>query len=189
MKDIFRKHIKANRFQCEEKNGKNYKNWKWAKLMEQFKPYLSYAKYENTTNHTNETYDGDTATTQVVFVNSDSNDSFSQFHTKIELVHSPEFVEASSSQLLPSIQESSESFNKSSNSNKRSTSPLERDFNDFVHKKRRFGLSPTETIFLGYAQTVETFSPKLQAMTKLKIAQVIMEQEMLHYEEIDVNPL
>lgn len=40
-----------------------------------------------------------------------------------------------------------------------------------------------ESILLAYAKTIKKFSPKRQAMTKFKIAQIIMEQELLQIEE------
>jgi hypothetical protein len=44
-------------------------------------------------------------------------------------------------------------------------------------------LDGTELVSLGYARTVKTFSSRTQAITKMKIAQIIMEQELEHEEE------
>lgn len=172
LKDTFAKHLKSNRHIGDEKNAKSYKNWKWAKLMEQFKPYFSFTK-----NDTKIEYLEDNS--QLVLIDSDSNSSL-EIETKSETIQLPEFVEASSSQIP--VETIIHSFKQD-----RSLSPID-DVN-FLHKRHKSDLSPTEMIFLGYARTIETFSPKLQAITKLKIAQVIMEQEMLHFQETDINHL
>lgn len=41
-----------------------------------------------------------------------------------------------------------------------------------------------EYLFLGYAKTVKSFSPQRQITVKMKIAKLIMEEEIEHYEEI-----
>lgn len=42
----------------------------------------------------------------------------------------------------------------------------------------------TDYLLLAHAKTIKTFSGRRQAITKMRIAQVIMEQEILHQEEL-----
>lgn len=42
-----------------------------------------------------------------------------------------------------------------------------------------------EHMFLGFAKTIKTFPPKIQALTKMKIAQIVLEEEILQREEED----
>lgn len=41
----------------------------------------------------------------------------------------------------------------------------------------------TDSLMLAHAKTIKTFSGRRQAITKMKIAEVIMEQELLHLED------
>lgn len=145
--------------------------------MEPFKPYLSFTRNDI---NSNENTEDDRTRTDMVLIDSDSNNSSLNIEPKTEKHDSFEFVEASSSQLPP--QETKLNFVSS-------ISPDEEDVirNNHLGKRKKMGLSPTETIFLGYAQTIETFSPKRQAITKLKIAQIIAEQELQQIEETGVN--
>ncbi|CAG9769355.1 unnamed protein product [Ceutorhynchus assimilis] len=54
-------------------------------------------------------------------------------------------------------------------------------------KQKNDELTPTDMIFLGYSQTLQTFSPRRQAQTKMKIAAIMTEQECLHLEGLTAN--
>uniref|UniRef100_A0A0A9ZCL6 Transcription factor Adf-1 n=2 Tax=Lygus hesperus TaxID=30085 RepID=A0A0A9ZCL6_LYGHE len=54
----------------------------------------------------------------------------------------------------------------------------------YFEDDKRSRMDPTDLLFLAHAGTIKTFSGKRQAITKLKIAQIIMEQELLHEEEL-----
>lgn len=173
MKDTYAKHLKANRLNLEDKNGKNYKHWKWAKLMDFFKPYLYCARYEANSNDSGG--GGTEIDTLILSDSADSNDSNSNFESKIDVYHPPEFVETPT--IAPEIDESE------FRAEKRTLAATVDAVSNFAKKRPRFDLSATEMIFLGYAQTIEKFSPKVQAVTKLKIAQIVMEQELAELEQ------
>lgn len=70
-----------------------------------------------------------------------------------------------------------------SSTNPKQTSSVDSLINYFQTKKKT-DMDATELLFLAHARTVKTFSGKRQAITKMKIAQVIMEQELQHQEEL-----
>lgn len=53
------------------------------------------------------------------------------------------------------------------------------------------GTTPDEVdkLFLAHAMTMKKFSPRRQAITKLKFAELMAEQELLHLEEIEASTL
>nr|CAH7751541.1 unnamed protein product [Callosobruchus chinensis] len=46
-----------------------------------------------------------------------------------------------------------------------------------------------DLLFSSYARTIKKFSGKLQAETKLQIAQLIAQQEIMHHEEVSSQQL
>ncbi|XP_018563087.1 uncharacterized protein LOC108904871 [Anoplophora glabripennis] len=56
---------------------------------------------------------------------------------------------------------------------------------DYLQSKKQQVTSSdaTDLIFLGYSNTVKTFSPMRQAIVKMRIAQIIMEEELNNLEE------
>ncbi|GLV33330.1 hypothetical protein CBL_08600 [Carabus blaptoides fortunei] len=53
------------------------------------------------------------------------------------------------------------------------------------NKRKCDGKTANDLIFSGYAKTVNSFSLKRQAITRIKIAQIIAEQELKHIEEME----
>lgn len=51
------------------------------------------------------------------------------------------------------------------------------------HKKVK--MDTIDLLFSSYANTLKTFSGKRQAIAKLKIAEVMMQQEIMHFEELE----
>lgn len=154
--------------------------------MEQFKQYLPY--YSRYNHHSSGNIEDEPPELQMVLIQTDSCESFSNFETKTQVCESPEFVDASSSpkQQQQEKQPAFEEANHRTTNEKRSASPVD-CASDYMHKKQKLELTPIETIFLGYAQTIQRFSPKRQVLTKLKIAQIIMEQELLEIGEADTD--
>jgi hypothetical protein len=44
--------------------------------------------------------------------------------------------------------------------------------------KRKYPIDVCKRVFLGYAKTLKTFSPKRHAVTKIRIAQIMTENEI-----------
>lgn len=51
------------------------------------------------------------------------------------------------------------------------------------YQNKKIESDAIDLLFSAYASTIRTFSGKRQAIAKLKVAEVIMEQEILHHEE------
>jgi hypothetical protein len=47
----------------------------------------------------------------------------------------------------------------------------------------------TELLFLGYAKALKTFTPRRQSITKIKIAQIFMEQEIEQQQQEEAQEL
>lgn len=62
------------------------------------------------------------------------------------------------------------------------SSSSETDLNNYYENNA--GHDRTDSLMLAHAKTIKTFSGRRQAITKMKVAQVIMEQELLHLEDV-----
>ncbi|CAH0552826.1 unnamed protein product [Brassicogethes aeneus] len=97
------------------------------------------------------------------------------------------------------IEKAEEVSSKSDNSNYSEESTFNFTINNTKKRKRSdndsFGnlfhntLDATDLIFLGYSHTIKTFSPTRQINLKLKIAQIIMEEELKQLEETGMADL
>lgn len=84
------------------------------------------------------------------------------------------------SQSLASNQKRQRRLQSGSNS-----SSVEAVVNYFENKRQRTEMTANDLIFSGYSKTVSSFSLKRQAIIKMKIAQIIMEEELKHSEELE----
>lgn len=55
---------------------------------------------------------------------------------------------------------------------------------NYLENRRERKKEPIDLIFQGYAEILKQFSPRRQAYTKLKIAEIITQQELQHQEEL-----
>lgn len=54
---------------------------------------------------------------------------------------------------------------------------------EFLGKRNSSNNDPTEQLFIGFAKSVKTFSMRRQTWVKMKIAQLILEEELKDWEE------
>ncbi|XP_049943715.1 transcription factor Adf-1-like [Schistocerca serialis cubense] len=66
------------------------------------------------------------------------------------------------------------------------TAPTEPQAPVITYLESRAGTDEIDSLFLAYATTVKKFSPRRQVMTKLKLAQLIAEEELAHLDETDL---
>ncbi|KAL1516336.1 hypothetical protein ABEB36_000255 [Hypothenemus hampei] len=71
------------------------------------------------------------------------------------------------------------------NKNDSSVSAIVNYFEQKKKERRCENKNQNDLIFAGYAQAVNSFSLKRQSITRLKIAQIISEQELLNIEEME----
>ncbi|KAJ8934573.1 hypothetical protein NQ314_013272 [Rhamnusium bicolor] len=69
--------------------------------------------------------------------------------------------------------------------NKEYPSSVDAMVNYFENKRGRYDKTVIDVTFSGYAQIVKSFSHKRQVITKMKIVQIIAEQELEHIEEME----
>lgn len=65
----------------------------------------------------------------------------------------------------------------------KATSSAKEKIRYFKKKKPTETKNDLDLLFLSYARTIKKFSGKRQAETKLQIAQIIAQEEIMHYEE------
>lgn len=65
----------------------------------------------------------------------------------------------------------------------KATSSVQSVISYFENKKTSETKDDVDLLFLSYAHTIKKFSGKRRAETKLQIAQIISQQEIMHYEE------
>ncbi|XP_067121320.1 uncharacterized protein [Centruroides vittatus] len=171
------------------KNVNRYKSWQWARQMEVFRPFLFSSRNDSNAH--------------------ESNTEHEAIHPEWESDEQPtresEYFENQS--MDPSsnhCQDVSSSAvhirdNESWNRNKRRRKEEVENYSsvdkvlDYLKRKGcHSSLDATELIFLGYAKTLKTFSPRRQIMTKMKIAQIMMKQELEEQDDraslMDIKP-
>lgn len=165
------KHLRAIDPNTQSSSRKNYKRWPWAKLMEPLKPYFMYTNYDICTNELDDHFDNNFHIELNTTVDSDT-----QYEdNKIDIIENSLDTK---SHLISYLDK------KTLESTKRMAADEDPEVECNVKKKQKREFSSIELIFLGYAHTIETFLPKRQALTKYKIAELIMEQELLHHDEV-----
>ncbi|XP_075159970.1 uncharacterized protein LOC142233071 [Haematobia irritans] len=180
------------------------KEWIWARHMKFYRPFLfhtlkekSYSNYpasdeyedQNSTFNTNLPIsiarNDEYVTSENDFIDDDDEVLFVEDPT--EPTESPERPDAYAQMEDSSVHmEDSSLFNiteprtvkRMCDSVLDSTSP---DYQE--NKKLKFDFNEIECLLLAHAKTISKFSAKRQAITKYKIAQVILEQELLHLQE------
>lgn len=170
LRDTFAKYIKSNKNKTGQTATK-FKKWIWADQMEGFRPFLTAAQPTS------------------------NSDIYSEESTNIEPT---EFVEISE---IPETEQTS-TFTPTSNTTSKLGSTLEtpvtpkenrkrkcepstsvQDMITYFESKKKKEFDAIDKLFLAHACTIKTFSARRQIEVKMKIAQVIMEHELLHLEE------
>lgn len=195
LRDTYAKYIKTSK---KAENRK--KRWVWADHMESFRPYLSFTQASSNTSdiddengvaevllmeskvesgencmseHSENNLTGDTTDADPLHLQSSSKEP-----RIIASFQSPHSTQTSASNIILSRPRTirKRSAQASSSSATEPTNYYENNTNT-VH-------DGTDSLMLAHAKTIKTFSGRRQAITKMKIAEVIMEQELLHLEDV-----
>lgn len=185
LRDTYGKHLKSVSPYAGPNVKKSYKHWQWANHMEYFKPYLSYS-YLTTNEPEIIDVDNDTSS-NVISVNNDYNESqatYDQQPQEQQQQHRYGQIQSVSSVIEQEIdflpimckttKQHDERYKMMDIIQPMDDNLLHR-YNENIH--RSLELDATELIFLGYAKTIKTFSPRRQARMKMKLAQIITEEE------------
>ncbi|XP_017777917.1 PREDICTED: uncharacterized protein LOC108563683 [Nicrophorus vespilloides] len=185
IKDTHAKYLKANNWNGEGSPKKKYKNWQWGPLMEFFKPFLASRTYDlSDTACSQSTHQSDSEP------DSDENESVLVPETcqNDECQRGRECCIEQKQSAMPStaslILRNPRNRRQFTRTTKRTMLPVDVVV-EFLNKKEK--LSPIQMVFMGYAGTVDKFSMERQITTKMKVSEVIMQQEMLHTAEIIIS--
>lgn len=162
--------------------------------MEFFRPFLAFAKTDSNVKNINQECD-----IEHVGNNSDFDDTteevlsptpVSQSTPGAEIIlhdSSTQSTSGTSINLTTTTPQKISKKRRANNDNQSASSSVNAIVNYFEQKKKaiRCDKTPNDLIFAGYAQTVNSFSLKRQSITRLKIAQIISEQELLNIEEME----
>lgn len=159
---------------------KQSKKWQWSEHMEIFRPFLTFAK---TSSNVPE-YLSETESTEALNVNDNTQETNINQETEtgdfFETLESNAVIRTDDN-TTPSRTSKKQKSTKSSTP--KATSSVEAVISYFKNKKTTETNDDLDLLFLSYARTIKKFSGKRKAETKLQIAQIIAQQEIMHYEE------
>ncbi|XP_073838679.1 uncharacterized protein [Musca autumnalis] len=191
LKDTFAKYMK--RVNADE----SPKPWVWAEQMKYFLPYLSFSNrsyqedYDNSPESDFELLNSN-SNMPVVYEENEFIGCDNDYKPKEQQpLESVLFVDESPNSPSP-VQETivqtetaSFSITQPRTLKRKSETEEPKSLRDhFKEKKFKAVFDDIECLMLAHAQTIKKFSAKRQAITKYKIAQVILEQELLHVQEM-----
>lgn len=156
---------------------KNYTNWQWAPLMEHFKSYMAFAKTDSNIPPLVDSnqYQGERPEIDLTLDSIDFEEQFSE--NDINEDPQPATNTLHTSEIRPLREQGNRNTRNTQKENKRSTSSVDTVVHYLENKRRQVDMDAIDLIFLGYSKTVKSFSKKRQALTKMKIAEIIMQQE------------
>ncbi|XP_055856255.1 uncharacterized protein LOC129919412 [Episyrphus balteatus] len=168
-------------------NTRYYKFWPWAKQMDIFKPYLRFAKGQTETD-LNES-NGDPTTTSsnaesLQQIKQEDDDNDTQYEIEQPIPTSSRKRKNNSPPSAPPTPPAS-SWRKRKSETENSVDKVLK----FLKQKRKksetnpLSLNATEHMFLSFAKTIDTFSPRRQASIKMRITNMVLEEELLEKEE------
>ncbi|KAB0790548.1 hypothetical protein PPYR_15052, partial [Photinus pyralis] len=178
LRDTYAKYIRTNKTRTGQA-ASDKKKWIWADHMESFKPFLNFAKTASNVT------DVDTQESEA-FPNIESPENI--LTDENSAVQKPT---CSKNLLTTQTDDSQNKIQPSSSKPTRNEAPRPstsvKDTISYFESKKRVVHDATDQLFLAHASAVKSFSPRRQIETKMKIAQVIMEQELLQLEESSLN--
>lgn len=183
LRDSYAKYLKSIKTKTGQSAKKKYKNWQWATIMEAFKPFLTFAQTEsNVTDIDIEGQIADSLEKTDTVVQNDTEQKDNENET-VENYNDGKTPQTDSPIAAPVLKPKP----KRKITDKCSESSVNTVIEYLMNKKQKKEMTPTDMIFLGYSQTIQTFSPRRQALTKLKIAEIMGEQECLHLESLSYS--
>lgn len=178
------RHIKANKTKTGQA-AKSGKKWQWAEQMEAFRPFLSFAK----------TVSNVTEIMEIQEINTnDSENPLSEDHSQSQFLENIHDNILDTDTDVPRNAEAGPASATTNLSTPRSAVTKKRKLKDeppssvnsliaYFQNKSKSEMDETEMLFLAHARSIKKLSNKNQAIVKMKIAKIIMEQELLDIEE------
>lgn len=192
LRDTYAKYVRRNK---TGQAANRAKKWIWADQMKAFDPYLTSAKTSSNVSdadsETNTESAEDLENRNIQSEHSENSltddapnaeiqESQSQFTNEFPSPYSTPVPTSDAITLTP------EALIRERIGRKRNSDPSSSvsELIKYFESERKIEYDAIDHIFFAYAKTIRTFSGRRQAITKMKIAQVIMEQELLHQEEL-----
>ncbi|XP_069690368.1 transcription factor Adf-1-like [Periplaneta americana] len=179
LRDTYSKFLKTLKATTGQSAKKNYSNWQWAKQMEFFKPFLAFARTDTNLEpmhvdlHLDEA-ENDLNCSEVSAepISGIKDEDRGNANFALESSESPITEQTAT----PQAQKSKKRKFSEETSVDKVVQYLE-------NNRRHTDMDATELLFMSYAKTLKTFSSRRQAITKIKIAHIFMEQEIEQAEE------
>ena len=144
--------------------------------MEIFRPFLTFAKTSSNVPDCTEALNVNDNTQET-----NTNEETETFDFSNLENHDVTRTDRSDDNTTPSRTAKKQKTTKSSTT--KATSSVQSVISYFENKKTSETKDDVDLLFLSYAHTIKKFSGKRRAETKLQIAQIISQQEIMHYEE------
>lgn len=161
IKDSYQKYLRTVNNRTGKTIKRSYRNWQWAKEME-FLRSQTESNINDIDNSSNTENQKETLNSPVVTTNEDSGSFEENPLQDIASYHRNKRKRISKEVAVPVAQST--------------------DYHQ-PQKQQVISTDATDLIFLGYSNTVKTFSPMRQAIVKMRIAQIMMEEELHNLEE------
>ncbi|XP_055849564.1 uncharacterized protein LOC129914374 [Episyrphus balteatus] len=190
LRDTYLRYIKG-------KKTKSGRRWQWASEMEAFDPPLTFESRKWSSFDQKCDYnqlDTDTTTTEksnLDPINPDFVEEEEEEETSYDESNFMEFPQPIETKIIPQHSSSTPMSQSKKRKIKQETeldSTMESLVKYLKHQEQP-ELDETDLLFLAYARNIKTFSKKRQAVAKMKVCQVIMEQEIENIDDqsTDVN--
>ncbi|KAL1490223.1 hypothetical protein ABEB36_012953 [Hypothenemus hampei] len=175
LRDSYIRNLKSNKTKTDQA-AKVSKKWQWSDQMEMFRPFLSFSK---TSSNISDTVDNNSESLFSEHSLADTETTFSTetSDTSCETGEKRPVTSSSSEVTVSDISSAKKKKTKSEE-----TSSVNTLINYFQNKKKNEG-DETDMLFAAYARTIKKISKKRQVTVKMKIAQIVMNEELLDLEE------
>lgn len=182
LRDTYAKYLKSAKTKTGQAAKK--KKWIWAEHMRAFQPFLSFAKTSSNIGFINTSmeYESDEMTLDYDISDICEVGSLSE-PEKYRLQTSTPLRDISNNSLIGNTEESRSSKKKA---NSQPSSSV-KEVIEYLKNKNKVEYDEIDCTMLAHAKSIKKFSPKRQSVTKFKIAELIMKQETLHFEEIEAS--
>ncbi|KAK7863926.1 hypothetical protein R5R35_012437 [Gryllus longicercus] len=201
LRDTFAKSMRSTQTKTGQA-AKSSKKWVWADQMQAFLPYLAFATTasnvseidsENVNLNSHSTEENTSQSVEIVdeaagaenVVETDNTEIAVNTRSSVISADIPPRILQPVSDIPIGAPATDASRRQKLGRKRRSESPsCVSEIIQYFESKKETECDATDCLFLAHAKTVKTFSRQRQAIIKMKIAQLIMEQELLHLEEL-----
>lgn len=198
LRDCYAKHLRSEKTQTGQhaKNINRYKAWPWAIHMSAFKPFFKFAPTTSNIEFIETGMAFPNTQEENNFINAENNDEPSDTsvtetlnNTEAYSSNCAKYNEKSNTPQLSKKCASKRKFTGETNNQSSVSQVLSYLKNKPENTSERTTYDDMELLFLGHAKTVKKFGARRQIITKFRIAQIIMEEELNNLEDAEVASL